>query len=169
MKSIAMAFAVALSPTPSLAADSIGGQNEKPMEITGVVVDLLCEVAKRCVPDCGGGKRQLGVRTASGQLIAVIKGPVDFAGAQADLSPHCGKTVTLDGLMFENPRMRIYQMQGLKTDPAAREFTPADAFLKRWTAENGQAEEWFRADARVKEQIGRNGILGRPGLQPKPQ
>jgi hypothetical protein len=168
MKILAVAAALLAAPA-AMAAESIGGQNEKPMELTGVVVDLLCEVAKRCAPDCGGGKRQFGLRLPTGQLVATIKGPADFGGSQADLAPLCGRTVTLDGLMFENPKMRLFQVQGIKTDPAATAFTPADAFLKRWTAENGPAEEWFRADPRVKELIGRNGVLGKPGLEPKKQ
>jgi hypothetical protein len=168
VRAAALSLMAALQGTlPTHAADSIGGQNEKPMEITGTVVDLLCEVAKRCAPDCGNGRRQLGVRLASGQLVAVIKGPVDFAGAQADLAPLCGKTVTLDGLMFENPKMRIYQVQGIKTDPSAAAFTPAEGFSKAWTARNGAADEWFRADPLVKETIGQKGVLGIPGLEPK--
>jgi hypothetical protein len=166
---LAFALLLAAFPTMPHAADSVGGQNEKPMEITGVVVDVLCEVAKRCVPDCGGGRRQLGIRDANGKLTPVVKNTDLFAGAQVDLAPHCGKTVTLDGLLFENPRMPIYMAQGIKTDPNAKEFTPVDGYVKQWTARNGPAEEWFRADSRVKELIARNGVLGKPGLQPKPQ
>jgi hypothetical protein len=160
---------VMLAGQPVSAADSIGGQHEKPTVLTGVIVDLLCEVAKRCVSNCGDGKRTLGIRLPDGKLVAVPKGPADFGGPQADIAPLCGKTVTLDGLLFENPAMPLFHVQGIKTDPAAKDFTPADAFLKEWEARNGKAEEWFRADPLVRETIGRNGILGKPGLAPKPQ
>jgi hypothetical protein len=167
MKIIPLAFAAALFPLAAQAADSVGGKNEKPMEITGVVVDIACEIAGRCAPACGGGKRQLGIRQANGRLTAVIKNAEPFAGAQVSLAPLCGKTVVLDGLLFENPRMPVFMAQGVKTDPAAKEFAPTDAFTKRWTAANGAAEEWFRADPVVKALIARNGVLGKPGLEPK--
>jgi hypothetical protein len=166
---ILVATAILLGATGAFPADSIGGQNEKPTEITGRVVDLLCAVTGRCVPDCGGGKRVFGILLADGRLVAAIKGPENFAGAQADLAPLCGRTVTLDGLLFENPRMPVYQVQGIKADAAAKEFKPADRFLKEWLETNAPTDEWFRADLRVKELIGRNGVLGIPGLKPKPQ
>jgi hypothetical protein len=153
----------------SLAADSVGGKNEKPLELSGKVVDLLCEVTKRCTPDCGGGKRQLGILQTDGKLVPVVKNADLFGGAQADLAPLCGKTVTLDGLLFENAKMPIYMVQGIKADATAKEFTPAEAFIKDWTAKNGAQDEWFRADPLVKELIAKNGVLGKPGLQPKPQ
>jgi hypothetical protein len=160
------ALALLLSPA-AFAAESIGGQHEKITEINGRVVDLLCELTKRCAPDCGGGKRQLGLVLADGRLVAVVKGPADFGGALADIAPLCGKTVTLDGILFENPKMPLFQVQGIKTNPAARDFTPADGFLKAWEAKNGKADEWFRNDPLVKEQIAKNGVLGKPGLEPK--
>ncbi len=166
----AIATLASLASIPAvLAADSVGGKNEKPLELTGKVVDLLCELTKRCTPDCGGGKRQLGILQSDGKLVPVVKNADLFGGAQADLAPLCGKTVTLDGLLFENAKMPIYMVQGIKADPAAREFTPAEAFIKGWTARNGAQDEWFRNDPLVKELIAKNGVLGKPGLQPKPQ
>jgi hypothetical protein len=170
MMGIAGLTAVFLLLSPAaMAAESIGGQHEKITEINGKVVDLLCELTKRCVPDCGAGKRQMGLVLASGRLVAVVKGPADFGGALADIAPLCGKTVTLDGILFENPKMPLFQVQGIKTDPAAAAFTPADRFLKDWEARNGKADEWFRNDPLVKETITKNGVLGKPGLRPKAQ
>jgi hypothetical protein len=151
------------------AADSVGGQNEKPLVVTGEVVDLLCEVAKRCVANCGAGTRQLGIKQADGKLLVAAKNTDLFAGPQLDLAPLCGKTITADGLLFENPKMPIFMVQGIKTDPKAAEFTPVDAFVKAWVAKNGSSDEWFRADPVIKEQIARTGPLGRPELKPKPQ
>jgi hypothetical protein len=106
------ALALLFSPA-AFAAESIGGQHEKITEISGRVVDLLCELTKSCAPDCGGGKRQMGLVLADGRLVAVIKGPADFGGALADIAPLCGKTVTLDGILFENPKMALYQVQSV--------------------------------------------------------
>jgi hypothetical protein len=166
---LAAAIGLIAAPHVANAADSVGGKNEKPMEITGKVVDILCELTKRCAPDCGGGRRQLGLLQGDGKLVPVVKNADLFGGAQADLAPLCGRIVTLDGLLFENPQMPVFMAQGVKADPAAKDFTPAEAFIKQWIAKNGPTDEWFRADPLVKEQISRNGVLGVPGLQPKPQ
>jgi hypothetical protein len=154
----------------AIAAEGIGGENEKLLELRGTVVDVLCELTGRCPPgSCQSTRRLLGLKLADGRLIAVPKGPELFAGAQNDLAPLCGKTITVDGVLFENPKMPVYLVQGMKTDPAQPEFAAPDAFLKAWKAKNGEAEEWFRADPAVKELIGRNGPLGRSDLKPKPQ
>lgn len=152
---------------PVLAAEGVGGKNEKPLEVEGKVVDLLCEVAGKCAPDCGGGKRQLGLRRADGTLLVAAKNTDLFAGAVVDLSPLCGKTIKADGILFENPKMPIYMVQGIKTDPKAAEYTPVDGFVKAWTAKNGASDEWFRADPVIKGQISKTGPLGRPDLKPK--
>lgn len=159
---LALGAGVFLSIGPLTAAEGVGGKNEKILELEGRVVDLLCEVTGRCAPDCGGGKRQLGLKLANGKLIAVIKNPGLFTGAVNDLAPYCGKTVQTDGILFENPKMPVYQVQGLKTDRADKNYKPVDGFIEAWIAKNGPSDEWFRADALVKEQIARNGPLGRP-------
>lgn len=168
MRVTPLLIALLLSATAH-AAESIGGANEKPMELEGKVVDLVCELTGRCLPACGSGTRQMGLLLADGRLIAVPKAPVDFAGAAQDLAPLCGRTIRTDGLMFENPKMPLYQVQGIKLDPAATAFTPADAFIKAWTARNGKHEEWYRNDPVIKAQIDRTGPLGRPDLKPKPE
>jgi hypothetical protein len=166
---IALALGAGLlyATAPLSAAEGIGGKNEKPLELEGRVVDLVCEVAGRCLPDCGGGKRQLGLKLSDGKLIAVIKNPGLFTGAVNDLAPFCGKTIYTDGLLFENPKMPVYQVQGLKADRNEKEYKPVDGFIEAWVAKNGPSDEWFRADPLVKEQIARNGPLGRPELKLK--
>lgn len=148
------------------AADSWGLENEKPMEIRGKVVDLLCELSGDCPAGCGQGKRQLGILTAEGRLVPAAKGNVFFAGAVPDLLPMCGREVHADGLLLENPAMTLYFVQYLKTAPDAA-FMPADAFLKAWKATNGEAEEWWRADPTVQAEIARDGVFGIPGLKPE--
>lgn len=164
----ALLAALLILAAPARAAEGVGSPHEKPMELTGTVVDLACELAGSCPPACGAGKRQLGLKLADGRLIAVAKGPVDFAGPVLDLAPFCGRVIATDGLMIMNPAMPIYQLQGIRTDPAATGYAPADAFLGDWTARNGKADEWFRADPRAKAQIDRTGPLGRPDLKPAP-
>lgn len=169
MRRTAFALAALLLAGPALAADSIGGANEKPVELEGKVVDLVCELTGKCLPGCGAGRRQMGLLLANGRLVAVPKAPVDFAGAALDLAPLCGRTIRTDGLMFENPKMPVYQVQGIKADPAATAFALPDAFIRAWTAKNGPHDEWMRADPAVRAQIGRTGPLGRSDLKPKPQ
>jgi hypothetical protein len=154
----------------AMAAEGVGGENEKLMELRGTVVDVLCELTGRCPPNaCQSARRLHGLKLADGRLIAIPKGPELFAGSQYDLAPLCGRTISVDGVLFENPKMPIYLVQGIKTDPAQAEFAVPDAFLKAWKAKNGEAEEWFRADPVVKDLLARNGPLGRIDLMPKPQ
>jgi hypothetical protein len=164
MRTTLLALAVlALAAVPAAAADAWGLPDEKEQQVKGRVVDVLCLAGRDCPPDCGAGKRQLGLLTEDGRLVLAAKGGVNFAGAVLDLLPHCGKTVEADGLMIENPRMRIYFVQYLRTDPA-QPWAPADAFVRAWSARHGVTEEWMRADPAVQAQIARNGKLGIPGL-----
>ncbi len=155
---------------PAMSAEGLGTELEKEAVIKGQVVDVLCVLqgGKDCPPNCGGGRRQLGLLINGTELRPVMKGPALFAGAHLDLLPYCGKTIITDGLMIENPKMRVYQVQGIKTDESQAAFTPADAFEKDWVARNGPSDEWFRADPMVKSEVARRGVLGRPDLQPKP-
>jgi hypothetical protein len=148
------------------AADSWGLENERPLELSGKVVDLLCELTGDCAADRGGGRRQLGILTADGRLFPAVKGTVFFAGAAPDLLPHCGQTVHADGLLIENPAMTLYFAQYLKATPDAA-WAPTDTYLTQWTLAHGNAEEWRRADPTVKAVIARDGLLGIPGLKPE--
>jgi len=161
--------ALALLAAPAVvahAAEPMGLADEKPLEVKGKVVDLLCELTGDCPQGCGQGRRQLGILTADGRLVAAAKGAVFFAGAVPDLLPLCGREVHADGLLVENPAMTLYLVQYLKPSPEAG-FVPADAFLAAWKAQNGEAEEWWRADPTVKAVIGQTGVLGVPGLKPE--
>jgi hypothetical protein len=171
VKTLALATPILLlAVLPLSAAEGIGGKNEKPLEVEGTVVDLLCEVAKRCAPNCGEGKRQLGIKLSDGKVLVAAKNTDLFAGAVVDLAPLCGKKIKADGILFENPKMPIYMVQGIKTDPKAAEYTPVDGFGKAWAAKNGAAsDEWFRSDPVVKAQIAKTGPLGRIDLKPKAQ
>ena len=151
--------------TPALSADAWGIEGEKEVLIEGKVVDLLCELAGDCAADCGAGTRQLGILDKDGRLYPAAKGNVFFAGATVDLLPHCGKPVTVDGLLIESPRMPILFVQSLKGEGDA-ELKPATAFQTDWTARNGDAPEWFRADPTIKAVIEADGVFGIKGLKP---
>jgi hypothetical protein len=159
-------LAACAAATPALAAESWGLENERPLELQGKVVDLLCELTGDCPAGCGEGRRQLGVLTAEGRLVPVAKGNVFFAGAVPDLLPLCGREAYLDGLLIESPSMPLYFVQAIKPTPDAA-FVPADAFLAAWQAQHGAAEEWWRADPTVKAAIDKDGVLGVPGLKPE--
>ena len=124
---------------------------------------MLCEIAGDCAPDCGAGKRQLGLLAEDGRLLMTAKGGTDFAGAVVDLLPHCGKTVEADGLLIENPAMTLYFVQGLRLEGETA-FTPADAFGKAFAAEHGEGD-WYRMHPLVDEVIAKNGKLGDPKLK----
>lgn len=162
--------AALLAATPALAdeirsrAESWGLQNEKAAVVSGVVVDMACDLSGDCPPDCGGGTRQLGLRTDAGRLILVSKnGQPAFNGATADLQPWCGKAVDLDGLFVGSDRYTVYQVQFVRAKGAA-DWTKADLWTRQWQARNPQAkvdpEQWFTADPRVKKQIDAHGHLG---------
>lgn len=151
---------------PAVAADGWGIDKEKIVQLEVTVVDIACALGKECPPQCGAGKRQLGVLTADGKLYPAVKGATLFAGAVADLLPYCGRKVQADGLLIENPAMQLFFVQNLR-EHADQKWQPAEAFEKQWSAANGKADEWFRADPLVKKTISADGVLGIKGLEPK--
>ncbi len=142
--------------------------HEKQVVLKGRVTDALCHLKGRCAPDCGGGKRQLGLVQADGTFRLVAKSNVDFAGAIHDLIGYCGREIEADGLLIENPAVTLFFVQGIRTDPSAP-FTPADRFKTQWEARHGQAPEWWRADPEANRLIAEDGPLGIKGLAPKPK
>ncbi len=157
----------ALTASPVRAADAWGIEHEKVVELTGRVVDIACTLKGDCPPNCGDGKRQLGLLAADGKLRAVVKGPVDFAGPVRDLVAFCGRSVQVDGLLVENPAIHIVQIQNIR-EKAEQPWARALAFEIDWQAKNGKAEEWYREDKVVKEVIGADGVYGVKGLAPPP-
>jgi hypothetical protein len=162
----AFAFACLASFAPGQAAEAWNIPHERIVTIKGKVVDLLCELKKDCPQECGKGRRQLGILQEDGKLRFAAKGGIDFAGAALDLQPYCGRLVEADGLLIENPAVTLFFVQGLRTD-AARAFSPAEAFIRDWTARNGKAEEWWRKDPVALGLIGENGPFGIKGLLPE--
>ena len=169
MRKIMLCFAALLATTNlARAGEGVGADNETVVSFEAKVVDLACELGASCPPDCGGGRRQFGLLTGDGKLRAAVKSVTLFASPSNDLLPFCGKTVTVDGLLVENPKLTLYYVQGIRQGTSG-DFAPTDAFGKRWATAHGPSEEWFRNDPLVKEIIARDGVLGIKGLVPKPQ
>jgi len=165
----ALAFATALGmSSPGNAAEAWGIPHEQPAILKGRVVDALCHLKGRCAPDCGAGKRQLGMLLADGTFRLVAKSNIDFAGSIPDLIGFCGKEIEADGLLIENPAITLFFVQGIRTD-AAGPFVPAERFKADWETRNGKAEEWWRADPQANRIIAEDGPLGIRGLLPKPK
>lgn len=157
-----------LNLAPARAAESVGAQYENPTELQGTVVDVLCELGGSCPKNCGDGKRLLGIKLKSGDLVPVAKGAPIFANATLSVLPFCGKPIEVDGLMIENPKMRIYYVQRYRPDSSAP-WKDDEGFEVAWAQKNGKSNEWYRDDPIVKDAIGDKGVLGIKGLAPKPQ
>jgi hypothetical protein len=82
-----------------------------------------------------------------------------------DLLPFCGRTVEVDGLLIESPRMPLFMVQQ-KREPGAAEWLPAKAFIQDWRADHESEGEWFREDPLIQETIAEQGVFGIPGLEP---
>ena len=151
---------------PASAADGMGTPYEKPLEITGVIVDVVCELTGSCPANCGAGKRQLGVKTADGALTPIVKGVTIFANSIDTILPSCGKTLMLDGLLIDNPQMRVYHAQRVKEN-LGDTWRMTDDFDALFQQKFGKTDEWFRKEPRVAAEIADTGALGIKGLEIK--
>lgn len=152
------------------AAEPWGIPHEEIATLEGTVVDIACHLTKRCVPECGGGTRQLGILQADGVLRMAAKGNVDFASPIADLLPYCNKPVVAEGLLVKHPQITLFFVQGVKA-PGDAAFSPADKFLPAWRARTGLADkdEWWRQDPVANRLIAEDGPFGIKGLVAKPK
>jgi len=166
--SIVSAALLTFMTLPAQAAEEWGIDHEKVTRTDGKVVDLLCEVTGDCTKSCGAGKRQLGLLTDDGRLIPVVKNFEPFAGATAELIQSCGKRVSLDGLLIEDPLMPLFVVQFKKPLPDGK-WSRANWFGKEWSKANGgkAAGQWFRMDPQVKAVLKKDGVFGIPGLKPE--
>ncbi len=165
----AMAALVAFSlSTPLQAAEEWGIDHEKVSRIEVKVVDVLCELTGDCPANCGGGKRQLGLLTAQGRLLLAVKNNDIFAGAAHDLAPFCGKQIIADGLLIENPKLPMFQLQFKRLAPDGK-WSRATGFTKDWAKRNPgkDAAQWYKHDPLVKQTLAADGVFGIPGLKPK--
>lgn len=163
---VAIALATTLASAPAHAAEAWNIPHEKAAVLKGKVVDALCHLAGSCAPDCGGGKRQLGLVLADGTFRLVAKSNVDFAGAIQDLAGFCNQEIEADGLLIENPAVTLFFVQGVRSDPTLP-FAPAKRFKADWEARNGKSEEWWRADPEANGILAEHGPFGRKDIKPK--
>ncbi|MDP6475138.1 MAG: hypothetical protein QF449_00475 [Alphaproteobacteria bacterium] len=159
-----MAIALFSFSDAALAADSWGLPDEEEVRFDAKVIDVLCVLSGDCPPDCGAGKRLLGLLKEDGELVLPIKNGGPFTGAVADLLPHCGETVTADGLFTINYGVKTFAVQFLR--PAQGKWRRANGFVNEWAAMRGleakdkAARRWFRSDETILEIIGEQGKLG---------
>ncbi|WP_299743646.1 hypothetical protein [uncultured Tateyamaria sp.] len=140
---------------------------EVPAKFEATVVDLLCTFTGDCPADCGAGKRQLGLlRTADDMLILPMKNSQPaFTGAAVELQPFCNQTITVDGLMIDDPELganNVYLVQTI-VPPGGGDKIKANKWTKNWAAEHPEAKgkgPWFRRDPRIKSIIAEEGYLG---------
>ena len=148
------------------AATEWGIDNEKKTRAEAKVVDLLCEITGNCVPNCGNGKRQLGLLFDNGKLVPAVKNFEPFAGATNDLIKYCNKRIVADGLMISSPKMPLFAIQFSRLAPDGK-WSRANQFGKDWSKANGgkSSNQWFREDPRIKALIKEQGVFGIPGLK----
>lgn len=140
---------------------------EQPARFEARVVDVLCELTGDCPSDCGSGARQMGlVRSADGVLVLALKNnQPNFMGAARELAPFCNQTVTVDGLLIDDPDLgarNVYQVQTILPEGAS-EPVKANRASKIWAEEHPEAEgqgPWFRRDPRINSIIAEEGYLG---------
>lgn len=167
------AFAAVLVPMFPMAVSAADEIKAKPWNLAGEelarfdakVVDIVCELSGDCPADCGGGSRQLGLIAGNGDLLIAGKNSqAIFTGAVVDLLPHCGTTVTVDGLFTGiDGGPKLFQVQFIRAEGAS-EDTKANAWDTAWNAAHPDLKDikgpWFRKDPRVNALIERDGYLG---------
>lgn len=167
--------ALALMASPLAAQDFSEGSEarswnlyaEVPAKFEAQVVDLLCTLTGDCPADCGAGKRQLGLlRSVDGVLVLPMKNSQPaFTGAAVELAPFCGQTVTVDGLMLDDPELganNLYLVQTILPAGADAKIK-ANQWTKAWAKAHPEAKgkgAWFRRDPRIKDIIATEGYLG---------
>ena len=172
---IRFALSLALMASPLAAQDFSAGSEarswnlyaEVPARFEAKVVDVACEIAGQCAPDCGGGTRQMGLlRSADDVLVLVMKNSQpNFMGGARDLALYCNQMVEVDGLLIDDPDLgakNIYLVQRLKPE-GSTEWVRTNKGSALWAEDHPEAAgpgPWFRRDPRVKAIIAEEGYLG---------
>jgi len=152
-------------PANSFAADPLGVNGEVQVNLKGKVVDILCEIGHDCAPNCGGGKRQLALKTADNKLYFASKSHVIFAGLTNDLIQFCGKEIIADGLVTSAYGSQMLFIQQYKTSENG-EWIDATQFRTDWAKSHGvdpdgeTAKAWYKTDETVKAAVALHGTLG---------
>jgi hypothetical protein len=155
----------ALLPRPAGAADSLGVSNEHLLTLKGTVVDLACEIAHDCRPNCADGHRPLGLKGDDGKLYVAAKSNTIFAGLTRDLIAYCGKEITADGLITSNYGTTLLMIQRFKPGETA-DWIETDKFAEEWARQHQtdpagkETEEWYRHDSGVARAVDLHGKTG---------
>ncbi|MBX2839166.1 MAG: hypothetical protein KTR35_20085 [Gammaproteobacteria bacterium] len=130
-------------------------------EFSGEVVDILCEVSGNCVEQCGGGERQIGIKTDT-ETILVSKDLNLYTGGAEQLWRFCGSNLVVNGQFTQSGNVRFFQVQNIKEPDG--EWQSATQFLETWAEKNGTtvsaAKRWYQQDERVTTILERDGRLG---------
>lgn len=130
-------------------------------ELSGEVVDVLCEVSGNCADQCGAGTRQLGIKTEQG-MVLIAKDLNLYTGAAEELWPLCNQPLVVNGQFTESLNTRFFQIQNVRKPDGP--WMRTTKFLETWAAANGEslavAKDWYRHDKRVNTIIEKDGRLG---------
>ena len=130
-------------------------------ELSGEVVDVLCEISSNCTDQCGAGSRQLGIKTKEG-MVLIAKDLNFYTGGVEELWPFCNQQIVVNGLFTESASTRMFQIQNVREPDG--EWMTTTRFLQTWADRNGktieEAAQWYRHDERVKAVLERDGVLG---------
>jgi hypothetical protein len=168
MRQFLFAAAVGLSAWAfgdAWAAEEWGLPNEEVARFEAKVVDILCELTGDCPADCGGGARQLGLVTMTGELVLPAKNAVIFDGTAGELIEFCGQQVIVDGLFTTNRGYKIFALQFLRPAPDGQ-WRRANRWLGQWAREIGVAADsdeagaWYANDTAIRRIIAEEGKLG---------
>lgn len=170
-----LATALSLLAAPLAAQDFSEDSNarswnlyaEVPATFEAKVVDVACELTGDCPADCGGGTRQMGLlRSADNVLVLAMKNSQpNFMGAARDLAVYCNQTVTVDGLLIDDPDLgakNVYLVQTVLAE-GMEEPAKANKGSKIWASEHPEAKgkgPWFRRDPAINAIIAEEGYLG---------
>lgn len=147
--------------TPAGEVDRWAISGVKVAELSGEVVDILCEVSGNCVDQCGSGTRQLGIKTTEGTVL-IAKDLNRYTGGAEELWPFCSQQLVINGQFTESGKARFFQVQNVRTPNGP--WMKTSRFLEVWAEKNGQpvasANRWYTEDPRVKTILEQDGLLG---------
>ena len=136
--------------------------NAEEQFFAGTVVDVMCELNGNCAENCGNGARQLAIKTEEFGTVFTVKNINNYTGATDELSPFCNQTVEVNGLFTEHRGVRFFQVHNVRAPGG--QWRRANRYAEQWASRYGktpgQAANWQSHDDRVKDVIGRDGVLG---------
>lgn len=167
MKTIYTGFVIIVSAVLTACATPVGEVQKWGIsgaevgELSGEVVDVLCEVSGNCTDQCGAGTRQLGIKTKQGTVL-IAKDFNLYTGAAEELWPFCNQQLVVNGQFTESVNTRFFQIQNVRKPNGP--WMSTKRFLETWAEANGEtlavANDWYRHDKRVNAIIEKDGRLG---------